>query len=44
MSAIITTYSSFSRPQTRKGIYAATALETTLFVGFCVLLSAFSLA
>jgi len=44
MSAIITTYSSFSRPKTPSGIYAATALETTLFIGFCLMLSAFSLA
>ena len=44
MSAIITTYSRFHRPRTRTGVYAATALETTLFIAFCLALSAFSLA
>jgi hypothetical protein len=44
MSTIITTYSRFHRPRTSPGVYAATALEATLFIGFCLALSSFSLA
>ncbi|MGI9329206.1 MAG: hypothetical protein ACR2QB_00695 [Gammaproteobacteria bacterium] len=44
MSIIFKTCSHISRPTSPSGIYAAAAFETTVIIGFCLLLSTFSLA